>query len=343
MRNSDITIVFQGAFKPYVTEGKESFSRNVRLAKRVLPGARIVVSTWKGTEIPPGLAADDIVFSDDPGALPPLKFIDNKANNANRQLVSTQAGLAAVRTPYAVKLRSDCYLEHAGFLDYFAEQIRRDGGRERLVACSFFTLDPTMFERIPYHLSDWFQFAPTELLRSYWSAPPVTMEDARFHEFHPHGAEATCFEQRFRARFAVEQYFCKHFAASLGYTCPQHLNDTSAKVMSDYYRFLAREVILLDPWQIGMVFPKYAWVGTSLFQKINNLMNLDWLRLSGWLDAAGPDAGNLPRLAAKRERQKALARTGFRYTRMLHPYMFDPSGRGNALRMVAYRVLKYLP
>ena len=117
MRNADITIVFQGAFKPYVTQGKESFLRNVRKAKRVLPGAKIIVSTWKGAEIPSGLVVDDIVFSEDPGALPPLKLTDDKPNNANRQLLSTQAGLAAVTTPYAVKLRSDCYLEHAGFLD----------------------------------------------------------------------------------------------------------------------------------------------------------------------------------------------------------------------------------
>lgn len=342
MKTSDITIVFQGAFKPYVTEGKESFVQNVRTIRRVLPGAKIIISTWKGTEIPPGISSKNILFLDDPGPLAPLKLTDAKVNNVNRQLVSTQAGLAAVTTPYAVKLRTDCYLEHAGFLDYFTAQRKRDGGRERIVTTSFFTLDPTVFERIPYHLSDWFQFGPTELLRSYWSAPPMSAEDARFYECHPHAEHSTFFERKFRSRFAVEQYICMHYSALRGYACPRFLNDVSNDVMKDYYRFLANEIMVLDPWQAGLVCQKYSWVGGSLFQRLNNLMHIDWLRISGQTDFNDMHLSQVERLFRKRERQKRMARSGFQFTRPVHSYMFDPSGKGNALRMVAYRVLKHL-
>jgi hypothetical protein len=342
MKTSDITIVFQGAFKPYVTRDRESFSRNVRAVKKVLPGAKILVSTWKGAEIPPDLQADEIIFTEDPGSLAPLKLTDDKPNNLNRQLVSTQAGLAAVTTPYAVKMRTDCFLEHAGFLDYYAEQLKRDRGRERLLTCSFFTLDPTIFERMPYHVSDWFHFAPTELLRRYWSVQPMTAEDGRFHEQHAHSITSTFFEKKFRARFAVEQYICIEYAKSLGYACPTFINDISDRVIADFFRFLAKEVMLLDPWQIGLSFPKYNWVGESLFQRINNLMYVDWLRICGQIDPGDAESRHLYKLASQRQQQKMVARSGFRATRPLHAYMFDSSGKGKALRTVAHHVLKKL-
>ncbi|WP_161783948.1 WavE lipopolysaccharide synthesis family protein [Massilia sp. LC238] len=144
MKTSDITLVFQGAFKPYVTRERDDFVRNIRMTRQVLPGARIVLSTWEGTDVPRKLGVDAVVLSPDPGPLAPLKLDDDKANNANRQLASTRAGLAAVHTPYAVKLRTDCFLEHAGFLDFAAEQRRRAAPprRRTRTAAGLFLLHP---------------------------------------------------------------------------------------------------------------------------------------------------------------------------------------------------------
>ena len=343
MKTSDITLVFQGVFKPYVTRERDAFAFNIKLTRKVLPGARVVLSTWEGTDVPPGLHVDAVVLSKDPGPLAPLKLDDDKANNINRQLATTQAGLAAVTTPYAAKIRTDCFLEHAGFLDFHAEQLKRDGGRERLTACSFFTLDPTLFERLPYHLSDWFQFGPTELMRTYWSAQPLSAEDARYYEAQPHPSQSSFFERKFRARFAVEQHICMQYAATLGYTCPRFLNDVSDTVMRDYYRFLAHEVMLLDPWQIGLLFNKYAWVGGSPFQRMNNLMNLDWIALQEpQLTGYGDDPGQLRRMIAERARKKNLVRLAFRRSRFLHSLLFDPKRNGHPVRRVASRIARML-
>ncbi|HYD96003.1 MAG TPA: WavE lipopolysaccharide synthesis family protein [Noviherbaspirillum sp.] len=340
MRNSDITVVFQGAFKPYTTQGKESFLSNVRAVRRVLPGAKIIVSTWEGAEIPRGLGTSDIVFAKDPGGLAPLKLIDNKINNVNRQIVSTSAGMAAVETAFAIKLRTDCYLEHAGFLDFYAEQLKRDKGHRRILVNCFFTLNPVIFERIPYHLSDWFQFGPTELLRAYWSAPLMSPQDARFYEFNPHPPDSTLFEKRFRSKLAAEQHICTHYARSLGYACPQFLNDRSPQVMKDFYRFIAEETIVLDPWQAGLVFPKYTWVNSSLFQKINNLMYLDWLKISGQVSHEDIAPWQAAAVMKRRERLQRIAEYGFRHTTPLHPLIFEPSRQGNVVRRTAYHVLK---
>lgn len=342
MKTTDITLVFQGAFKPYVTREHEHFARNIRRTRKVLPGARIVLSTWTGTELPPGLALDALVESADPGGLAPLKLDDNKANNINRQLLSTQAGLAAVETPYAVKLRTDCFLEHAGFLDHYREQRALDGGRERLLASSFFTLDPTMFERLPFHLSDWFQFGPTPLLRDYWAAAPMSAKDARLYEAQDHVAGSTVFERKFRARFAVEQYLCLHFAQARGYAVPGFLNDVSDAVLMDYQRFLAQDTMLLDPWQIGLRFDKYGWVGNSPFQRMNNLMHLDWLALANPALAGVADPAPLHALIAARRRQKALARQAFHHSRALHGLLFDPRRTRHPIRRLAAGLARHL-
>jgi hypothetical protein len=342
MKTADITLVFQGAFKPYVTRDLETFVRNIKRTRKVLPGARLILSTWEGADVPCDLGIDELVLSKDPGGLAPLKLDDQKANNCNRQLITTQAGLAAVTTRYAVKMRTDCFLEHAGFLDFHAEQLKRDEGRERLVACSFFTLDPSVFERIPYHLSDWFHFGPTELLQAYWSAEPLSPEHARFYETHPHAEGSSFFEKKFRARFAVEQYICTQYAGALGYACPRFLNDVSDKVMRDFYRFLGREVMLLDPWQIGLVFNKYEWVGASSFQRMNNLMNLDWLAIHDPQLGGRSDAPRLRSLIEQRVRKKNAVRLGFRYSRLLHPFLFDPQRKGKPVRKAASLLLRHL-
>jgi hypothetical protein len=340
IRTSDITLVFQGAVKAWVTREHEDFAANVRRTRKVLPGSRIVLSTWAGTELPPGLRIDAVVESPDPGPLAPLKLDERKANNINRQLVTTCAGLAAVTTPYAVKLRTDSYLEHAGFLDHFLEQRLRDGGRERLLASSFFTLDPTLFERLPYHISDWFQFGPTALLQAYWSAPPMPGKDARQYERQAHAPGSTLFERRFRARWAVEQQLCIPFAQARGYACPHYLNDVSPAVMADYRRFLAHEVMLLDPWQIGLRFDKYGWVGTSAFQRLNNLMHLDWLMLADPQLVGREGAVQLRQLIAQRQRHKRLAQLAFRHSTALHALLFDPQRPHHPLRRLAARVVR---
>ena len=342
MRTTDISIVFQGVFKPYVTRERDNFIRNIKLTRRALPGAQLILSTWEGSDIPAGLAVDAVVLSQDPGALAPLKLNDDKVNNINRQIVTARAGLAAVTTSHAVKMRTDCFLEHAGFLDFHAALLGCGERRERLLACSFFTVDPTIFEHLSYHLSDWFQFGTTAAMQRYWSAPTLPMDQARYYETHPHAAGATIFEQRFRARFAVEQHLCMCYAGALGYHCPAFLNQADAELANDYRRFLAHEVMLLDPWQIGLVFPKYHWVGASLFQSMNNLMHLDWLAINEPYLAAQPDASALRALIARRARKKSLVRQGFHASRWLHPFLFDPAGRGNAVRKVAHRLLRYL-
>ena len=340
MKTSDITVVFQGAFKPYGQQGAMPFAEILKRTRKSIPGATIMVSTWGTADVPSILPIDTLVLSKDPGALAPLKMTDDKANNINRQIVCTRAGLDQVVTPYAVKLRTDCFLEHAGFIDFYMDQLRRDQRPQRIVTSAFFTLDTDVFERFPYHVSDWFQFGLTSVLRRYWAAPLMTASAGRFYEDRPHAPESNVFETRFRAQFAVEQYICMHYAAELNYPAPQYLNDTSPTVLAGYRRFLADETLILDPWQSGVVFPKYAWVNDSVLQRINNVMHLDWLAIAGQppFDATEPKAFAV--VAARRRRLKSVANRLFKATRPMHGMLFELSGRGRVIRRMAMSAFK---
>jgi hypothetical protein len=103
-------------------------------------------------------------------------------------------------------------------------------------------------------------------------------------------------------------------------------------------------MMLLDPWQIGLRFDKYGWVGSSHFQRLNNLMFLDWAALvdGGARPTAGSSAAELERLIGERQRRKALARLAFRHTSVLHAMLFDPARPRHPVRRLASRIARRL-
>lgn len=268
---SQISVVIQGAVGP--------ITRHTILSiRQFLPGAEIILSTWEQSDLGE-LQADRVVLSRDPGGLPGIKKRLPEPNNVNRQIVSTAAGLARATRPYAVKIRADAYLIHAGFLNFDVA--------ERIAVCSFFTLDPTMFEHVPYHISDWFQFGPTALLQQYWDVPPMSVEDATWYDTHPHRAGSSYLDRTFRCRLPVEQYLATHYAARFGYALPTFHNDTRDEVLRDHWHFVKERVIILDPDQIGLQFDKYERLMSSGFQHLNCLTHRDWQALH----RPGIDAG----------------------------------------------------
>jgi len=318
LTESDITLVFQGP----IIDGPLGTAECIRLTRRSLPHTRCVLSIWTGSNVR-GIPAEHVVFSDDPGWLPGIKLRDGagEQNNVNRQILSTRRGLEDVQTEYAVKIRTDCALKHAAFVP-IVRRFQDAGHDHRILASSLFTIDPRMFEQMPYHISDWFQFGPTAELQRYWSVPFMTEEDARFYESHPHAGHSTFMDRRFRSRLAVEQHLATHYAQQLGYPVPRYHNDVARAVMDGHRRFLRRHWIILDPWDIGLEFPKYEWAYRSSFQRLNCLLFLDWY---GLYHEEG-DASLVPRspLLMKRRKQKQVARLLGRWADKVGPLLLRP-------------------
>jgi hypothetical protein len=317
--HSDITVVFQGP----VLEGSNGTARMVEETRKVLPDSRYVLSTWVGADVQ-NIGVDQVVLSDDPGGLPGIKHKSDRAelNNINRQVRSTQCGLHQAMTDYAVKVRTDCALGDGHFIETF-ERFSRDGS-PRIVVSSLFTIDPSMFEQMPYHVSDWFQFGRTADLQLYWSAPFMSRTDATYYDQHPYAPHSTFMDRRFRCRLAVEQHIATHYAKRLGFTVPIYHNDLRQEVLEGHTRFLAERFIVLDPWDIGLRFPKYEWAYHSSFQKLNCLLSIDWRQL--YIESHATPTGEYGCDAAVRRRrtQKRLARHIGRWVGRAGPWFLRP-------------------
>lgn len=173
--STDITVVVQGPVQTFQDrEQEEGITKKcLKSVRQYLPGAHIILSTWPDQDLA-GLDYDELVISPDPG--PNIRYF--KANgepqrfNNNRQIVSTKAGLNRVKTPYAVKLRSDNFLTGSMFVEiqgrYPARSEKFRFLRERVVVSNVFTRKYAKGFPVAYHLSDFFYFGRTEDLMSLW-------------------------------------------------------------------------------------------------------------------------------------------------------------------------------
>lgn len=281
----DITIVFQGALPARRSAAGIALAANIARLRRLLPGAPILMGTWSGQSVPQGLRFDHLAFTNDPGPLPsPRHAQPQLENNINRQLAGTQAAFGQVGSRYILKLRLDCDFTSTAFLKHYDHYGVSDDGRQRIAVPGCFTLDPRMAEQLPYHVSDWFAFGPSEQMRQLWSAPLMSVDDATYYDQHAAAGHSTTPDRQHRARWASKQYPACHYAGLLGYPTPAFHNDNSAQVLQGHDRFVARELLILDLDQFGIVRRKYSRLAHSSLEYLNCLSFLDWYALNRHLD-----------------------------------------------------------
>jgi hypothetical protein len=159
IEDRQVSVIVQGPIVGGEDESQPELStrRCLQGIRRLLPNSEIILSTWKGTNTN-HLPCDILIENDDPGC-----WIRKHGyrNNVNRQIVSTREGLRMASRPYAVKLRSDCELVHAGFLSGFYCSEPRSAQlqlfNERVVACEMFFRNPAHVPLL-FHISDLFMF-----------------------------------------------------------------------------------------------------------------------------------------------------------------------------------------
>ncbi|WP_114909491.1 WavE lipopolysaccharide synthesis family protein [Haemophilus haemolyticus] len=337
MDSRDISVVLQGALIP---SEYAFYKDNIAKIRAVLPNSKIILSTWEGTFISSELDVDLVVFSKDPGGLIGIKRCDiNKANNINRQIITTYSGLEKVKTEYVLKIRTDCYLEHSNFTEYF---IRFSKSKDYIISTSFFTIDPTMYEHMPYHISDWFQFGKTNILLQYWDVPLMTEEDSSWYLSHKYASNSGFFDKEFISKFAVEQYIAINYAKKLGYEIPEFHNDNRKIVLESYYKFLSERIIILDLCQAGLVFPKYLWVYSSVFFSMSCITFTDWY--GNYINNMGISVGKDDPVFSsylKRKKKKYILRILINLIEPVSSYWYPSRLRG-VLFKLAKRLSKVL-
>jgi hypothetical protein len=137
-----------------------------------LPGAKIILSTWEGSEVS-DLDYDILVLNKDPGG----QWVTDKCfNNSNRQLVSIKGGLELVKTTYALKLRSELELMNCNFLRYWKKFSVSDGKyslfTHKVITSSIYSKEfyDTTGYPTPFHPSDFLYFGLTRDLCHWFSS-----------------------------------------------------------------------------------------------------------------------------------------------------------------------------
>lgn len=268
---SEITVVMQGP---------AHVGFDVRYAaeplRQLLPQAKIILSTQRA-QIAPGndySIFDEVVLTQDPGELPPLKY-RGPANNVNRQITSTRAGLERVTTPFAVKLRTDSQLTSLRFIEAWqmlgeVGDAPRRRGRSRILACSHFTLNPRYDERLAFHVSDLFAFGRTEDLLAFWQAPAYDLATAMWYDSHPHVQGSTRAEKAFRGRYAVEQWLLLHYLFAKDCFPILYHNHCSQEIVDDFEECLVDNFVIVHPRDLGLITPRHrqadnAYVNTICY------------------------------------------------------------------------------
>ncbi|MFC5430229.1 WavE lipopolysaccharide synthesis family protein [Paraburkholderia denitrificans] len=274
--DNQITIVFQGPWN-------EGLRDNIAQARECFPGAPIIVSSID-VRIREAFSAMDhvtLVVVPDPGPLPTyMRGKHAPLNNVNRQIVSSQAGLALAATPYAIKIRTDCTLESRAFVELYQRASVCDVTAARLLASSIYTLHPDGIEGFPFHISDWFFFGPSEALRSYYDVPLMTEQDAVWYDRFPHKCDSHYFARQYRSRFSPEQYIAIQNARKGGYVVPSFLDDAREEVAESYRAYLVRKFTVCNLSQFGLVFDKYRSVPKSHYQFFNCVWGSDWVGMA---------------------------------------------------------------
>lgn len=274
---SDISVVVQGPVvglpdDPSDQRLTEACLRSVRTH---FPGAEIVLSTWRGTECS-GLSYDILVENEDPGQLAYL--VAAKANpNINRMIASSRNGIAFATRPFVLKSRTDILFTGPQLISWWARFPKRRAGlrvfAERVIVPTVFTAQPRRrVEDRLYHLSDWLQFGTRADVAAIWSCPPAReLPDEPRERGFPSVAGDLDLSQ-----FSAEQYIWLHCVARVTELSLAHPWDVPPQTLRQFEEFLANEVILVEPDQLGIRHLKYR---LRLMGKLSNFTHGEWRRL----------------------------------------------------------------
>lgn len=214
----------------------------VRHYRRTMPAAQIIVSTWDGQDADTLQAVErlgaTVICSPDPE--------QPGAANINRQIRSTQAGLAVARRAgleWALKTRADTRINAHHVLDYLAGLHRLFPlpapvqARGRLIVLDFATR-----LLVPNHPSDMLMFGRLDDLEAYWDVPPSTAP--------PQPAEAAETGELWNES-TPEIYLCEHYLRRIGYGFERSIDS--------WWKTLADLFVVVDRTALDYFWPKYGY------------------------------------------------------------------------------------
>ncbi len=263
---NDISVIVQGAVD------KENTPLCLKSIRKHLPGAEIILSTWKGTEVN-NLDYDKVVLNQDPGGFKD-KCVNTFTNNTLRQLISTQNGLKRATKKYIIKMRSDLIFQSCKFLEYFDKFPCRNEEfvffKHRVITSSFFTKKFLYYnglvQPVPFHLSDWFAFGLAEDILNLYNIELPAEPDFSWYLFDNKYKGKKINLLGASHQYAPEQYiaytaFRKKFNIKF-----KHYMDYNEENILISEQLMANNFIILSPTQFKLICGKEN-AGTDYYKK----------------------------------------------------------------------------
>lgn len=172
-----ISVIVRGLIvgAPQDDERKKLTKRSLASFRRYLPGAQLILSSWKGSDVS-GLDYDDVILSDPPKEIYTARPDGSpKLMTGNNQIVTTLGGLSLAKEPYTLVARSDIALTGTGFLKYFTD-FNEDGGaaiKKKVVVLPTYNPRKKTITLL-FNVCDWFFFGLTEDIKDIFSIPLMT-------------------------------------------------------------------------------------------------------------------------------------------------------------------------
>ena len=274
----DISVVVQGAVDKNITP------LCLASIRKHLPEAEIVLSTWEGTDVD-GLDFDQVMLNKDPGAFPCDEIQNSIMNNINRQILSTYNGLLKSSNQYAVKIRSDFFLNGNGFMNYFRKYLEYNPEfrflKERIVGCTVYSRNPRSHIYplvMPYCPSDFFFFGLREDLIQLFDRELICdVEEKMFFELHPENRKYLNYKEslcQYMPEQSIWMGFLQKHIRDLDCICRDHVTEKNTVLTESSF---ANNLVLCSAEQLEIGTYK-----TNLFSKgipENCITHQDWIDL----------------------------------------------------------------
>ena len=208
IKSNEISVIVQGRVEMPATR------KCLQSIRKYLPDAEIVLSTWEKSDLTHIKGLYNILaLNKDPGA---VIFDDkeNKQNNLNRIIVSSQNGIKAATRKYVLRLRSDLILKNKNVLkladNFKVKNPEKSLFKQRIFAYDIFSIKYDIKKRIKqrmlFHISDWCYLGLKEDLEEFFNVPLVKEPDfSRYFELQSKPADDIHTTRLWK--MSPEQYF----------------------------------------------------------------------------------------------------------------------------------------
>jgi len=245
----DISVVVQGPISEYT-------GKTLQSVRKILPGAELILSTWKGSDIK-NLDYDIAVLSDDPGG---YEFcLDcGQLYNVNRLIVSTFEGIKRAKKPYILKLRSDMELHSSTFLNFFGScptKTEYSFLNQKILIGNIYTRNPHFSEKkILFHIGDFFYFGQKEDLLTIFDIRLATQNIASYFKIYEPFIE---YNTKIFCKYFPEQFIWLSFVQKYLSVDLDHPFDSNKDLIELHDKILISNTILIDLYESGLECLKY--------------------------------------------------------------------------------------